>query len=1174
MEAKDKTRERLIEEMEALRRKLKETEAKYKQAEEELRKTREELERRVEECTAELVKSNALMGREINERLVMEEAVAHVSRLFISSKSTDLREVLKVLGEAASANRAYIFQFRENGKKMDNTYEWCAAGTEPQIDNLQDLDSAIFPWWMKKLAHSENIVIQNVDALPPDASAEKEILQAQGICSLLVVPIYSTTGTLVGFMGFDDTEKCRGWSSGNIQVLRVVAEMVGAYWERKRMEESLRESQQKYRTIFEKTGTAIMILEEDTTISMINSECEELIGYSKKEVEGKKSWTELVAKDDLEKMKKYHYLRRIDPNAAPKVYDFQLVNKQGDVKNILLTVSMIPGTKKSTVSLSDITKRKQAERTLQEHSLFLQRLIDTIPNPIYYKDVHGIYQGCNKAFESFIGLTKEDIVGKSVYEVSPKDLADEYYEMDSALFREPGVQVYESSVLYADGSRHDVIFNKATYSNTDGTVAGLVGVVIDITERKRVEERLQTVNRQLSDIIEFLPDATFVIDRDKKVIAWNRAIEEMTGVHKDYILGKGDYAYAVPFYGKPRPILIDLIFMDDMDTELKYDYIERKEATLYAEAFTPSLFKGKGAFLRGKASPLFDSMGNIVGAIESMRDVTYRKQTEAELQKAKEAAEAASQAKSQFLANMSHEIRTPMNAIIGMTELLLNTPLSDEQQDFASTIYDSGQLLLTIINDILDLSKMEAGKLSLEKVEFEPVSLIEGVAKLMEVKAREKNLLMKTFIDKSIPPLLCGDTVRLRQILFNLVGNAVKFTESGEVVLRASVISEDGSRNIVRFEVTDTGIGMSQKDCSKLFQAFSQVDGTITRRYGGTGLGLAISNQLVKLMGGEIGVKSVKGKGSTFWFTLPFEHPLAAHAPGAGTCLRKIEPDQVPPAVPGAASNANTDRLILLAEDNPVNRKLTIAQLNKLGYSAQTVANGREAVEAALTGRYALILMDCQMPEMDGFEATRTIRKAEIALGRRIPIVALTAYAMQDDLEKCISAGMDDFLKKPVGLEQLRVTIGQWLPPGGMTREEMRAVQLSPTKSPEPDAIDPDTLEGLYQLQEGPDLLGDLIDIYLRDTPPRIAALREAVRKRDPEALVFPSHSVKSSSANMGALALADMCGELEIMGRAGVIEGAAEKVSRVESEYKRVCRALAAACRKGESVSEKSGPK
>jgi len=639
-------------------------------------------------------------------------------------------------------------------------------------------------------------------------------------------------------------------------------------------------------------------------------------------------------------------------------------------------------------------------------------------------------------------------------------------------------------------------------------------------------------------------------------------------------------------------------------------------------------------------------------------------------------AEMASQAKSQFLANMSHEIRTPLNGVMGMLELLGQTELTRRQRYFAETARNSGEALLRIINDILDFSKIEAGRLELEAIPFDLRDAVEETVLLLAEKAHAKGLEIACHLDPDVPVSVCGDPMRLRQILVNLVANAIKFTDKGEVVVRVRRLSDSQEDAELKFEVSDTGIGVSPAYRRRIFEAFSQEDQSTTRKYGGTGLGLAICRQLAELMGGQIGLESEPGKGSTFWFTARLrkapERPQASKiAPGllrdlrvlivddnktnreilhhqviswgmrngsaeggsrALEVLRKAAEEQDPydlvildyhmPGMDGlqVASAMEQDEIlkstprilltsvdqnlreedmrqagiaawltkparssqlydclvsvlkgsrprdfsqgreasdyprrfdayVLLAEDNPVNQEVARSMLESLGCHVQVVADGLEALQAAARRNFDLILMDCQMPVMDGYEATRILKE-----GPCPPIIALTAHAMEGDREQCLAAGMDDYLAKPFGLDQLLAILQKWL---GGRRSAGQPETVAPAR-PEPsrsETIDPKALEAIRSLQKqgNPHLFHRVIRIYLEDSLRLLQELRDARARGDRERMRRSAHSLKSSSANVGAKRLSSLCKELETLDPQQTLERVEELLCEVESEYQLV---------------------
>ncbi len=653
--------------------------------------------------------------------------------------------------------------------------------------------------------------------------------------------------------------------------------------------------------------------------------------------------------------------------------------------------------------------------------------------PIGYLEIDrvGLVRRVNRSECKLRGRAASDLMGLHCAEFIPELERERYrQQLQRKMSSQTALTPYQREHSVPDGGRVTVEVHEQLLRNSSGVVVGMRMASIDVTDRKHSEDVAYRNASELRALFQAFPDLFLRLDRNGAVL------DAQAGQSSDSFLS------AEKFSGRNLQDMLPAPVLEHIRTAQEK---VRKTGVVEVVEFPIDDRLGQQTY-EMRVLPLnWDEWIAIVRNISTRQSNERRltdnaqelEQKNQELEAALAAAREATRTKSRFLANMSHEIRTPINGVLGMADFLLGTELEPEQREYAETIQRSAGSLTSLINDILDFSSIEARTLRLDRVVFSLSAAIEQTASAFASQASVKGIDFASSIPSGVPDAVVGDPARLRQVLSNLLGNALKFTERGRIELAAELVSHTRDESKLRFTVRDTGIGIPASDRDRLFDTFTQADDSNTRKYGGTGLGLAISKQLVELLGGEIGVESDPGAGSLFWFTASFGNAAKAEtapqvlAPRAATPVKPAVHTSLSATRKSAPATSHSMR-ILLAEDNEINQRITLRLLQKLGLAADAVVNGREAVEALEKQKYDLVLMDCQMPDMDGFEATAVIRSRE-GKSRHQTICALTANAMAGDRERCLAAGMDDYISKPVGLEKLRDALVRWIPDVGVT---------------------------------------------------------------------------------------------------------------------------------------------
>ncbi len=1036
-------------------------------------------------------------------------------------------------------------------------------------------------------------------------------------------------------------------------LIDAVAERLGRFIERKRAEEIVREQKDFLNTVLDSLTHPFYVIDvADYTVKMANSaahvgdipsnlKCHVLTHHTTKPCGGE---DHLCPLDETRKTRRpvvvEHVHRDGDGNLRNvEVHAYPIFGNQGDLEQVIEYAL-------------DITERKQAEEELAASLAFQKQLLATAATAIFTVDSDRIVTSVNDELCHLTGFERGEIIGKPC-----AIFCDEPCTLRCGLFdpsRRGRIFRRRCKIKTKDGRLLTALKNADLVRDAEGHVIGGMESFVDVTELMQATERAATEAGKLRSMIEGMEEGIVVAEADGTITEVNSWFLEKTGMKRNDIAGKSMWE----FHPESKQTARIRALLEDYESGRRRESLEVNREML-------------GMHLCFRVQPIFEDE-TYRGVILNVIDITDQA-------KARIVAEEASRAKSEFLANMSHEIRTPMNGVLGMTELALLTNLTAEQREYLEAVKMSADSLLSLINDILDFSKMEAGKFALIRTDFSLRDCVGNTMNTLAVHAHSKGLELAQRILPDVPDAMFGDPGRLRQILVNLVGNALKFTEKGEVTVLVEVESEADAEARLHFSVVDTGPGIPADMQDKIFKAFEQVDGSMTREHGGTGLGLAISSQLVKLMNGRIQLESEEGKGSTFHFTvclgvgneaaqasstdknpdlkdLPVlvvddnatnrqileeillnwgMRPTAVHSGpaaldairsatrdnrpfamalidfmmpgmdgfelverinqdpdvtlekiimltsggqrgddarcqdlGIAAYLRKpimqshlfdaiimtmhkqsgVE-DKAPPITRHTLREAENRLNILLAEDNPVNQKLAMKMLEKMGHTVSVARNGREALAALEADSFDLVFMDVQMPEMDGFEATGLIRDSEERTGSHVPIVAMTAHAMKGDKERCLEAGMDAYVSKPID-------------PGKL----YDVIDTITVATDEHDEAIPDAGSSQYVLDESEllnrvggdrELLMDLVSLFLEDYPTTLREIREATQNRDPEGLRRSAHALKGAVANFAARAAVETAEKLEDLGKQQDMTQAAEILPRLEKEIDGVRRAL-----------------
>ncbi len=895
----------------------------------------------------------------IKKNLEQQQILSDISYLFNTANDFDfkVREVLRIAGNYINASRVFIFEDMLSNRAVSNTYEWCNNRIEPQIDELQAIPYTMFPSWLEIMKSQGYIETSELSSLPEDIIS---VFKFHEVISLIAYPLIIDK-KYNGFLGFAEANIKREWGKNEKEFIKFLSVIVSNAYEQKIALDSLKKSERRFHEFAELLPEMVCEMNINGKITFANSLACKRFGITTETLQKGSIFYSLFTEEDQLRIFENFESRIKGEKIENEIY--KVVSIDGKEIPVIVYVNLIMRDQMPIglrAVMVDISEKINAEKQILSMSKFSEQS----PFPVIRIEKDGVISFCNKE-----GIAIKEFIKES-YNTYFKDLLD-------IIFKTGRTEELEINIA---GNFYCLTLSPALENNH----LNIYGK--DITQKKIDEEKVRLSEQRLYDISETAIEYIWESDINYRIKYISNKVKTVLGYEPEELIGSSLFSLmSAEEEKRVEKIIKDYSQKGESFANIEYKTFKKDHSQIW-QAIT--------------GVPIFDYDRKITGFRGTGRDITQLKINEQELLESKQVAEKASKIKAEFLASMSHEIRTPMNAIIGLTHILMQEDPKSEQLENLKNLKLSAENLHALINDVLDYSKIEAGKIVFEEIDFNIDELVNNIRNMFLPQIEEKNIQFEFNIDQQIPKYLCGDPVRLAQIINNLLSNAFKFTEEGKIELKLSLLAKQQEYVVVKFEVCDTGIGIASDKIDQIFESFTQVDNKTTKKYGGTGLGLAISSKLVEMQGGKLEVTSTLGKGSKFSFYLRIK---ISNQPGI---------NYSEPSFTGHFDGLKNVR-VLVAEDNQINQLVARKFLEKWETKFEIVDNGLKAYNLVKEKDFDIILMDIQMPVMDGYEATGLIRKLSGKKYSDIPIIALTASVLLEIHKKITSAGMNDFLIKP-----------------------------------------------------------------------------------------------------------------------------------------------------------------